>query len=300
MHLLPTNLAPLADMVAKNEGKYAMTGIHLRVHGDNTYCAAATDGRRLLVVSGECPGDATDFPHATIRKAPNGATESIIPAPTWRKTFKDASKATRRMQKLAPHCRTVATVIGKKVTTFATAEPTQTGTDNVEGRFPPYMDVIPKGAGTAGLDVDAKELADLLLAAAACGETETNRVRLELHRKGMVILRAGSEKQSVIGLSVGLLGENGKDTFTCSAGTPQSEDGQTEERLREKIADLERDLAAAREAIANRDETIESFRGHMANQKVSGDANADMLRKQVAVLTAINKRLIHEKGLVGN
>ena len=60
MHLLPTHLAPLADVSDKKgaSGRFALATVQLRVHGDNTFIASATDTKVLLRVYGPCVGPA--------------------------------------------------------------------------------------------------------------------------------------------------------------------------------------------------------------------------------------------------
>ena len=43
MILLPENLHHLTDLCAKESTRYAIEGVHIRTHGDNTYRVMATD-----------------------------------------------------------------------------------------------------------------------------------------------------------------------------------------------------------------------------------------------------------------
>jgi hypothetical protein len=118
MHLLPTHLAALADVAAKNEtGRFMLETVHLRVHGDNTFLAEATDTKVLLRVSGPCVGPADEYPeHPGMTTAPNGSMEGLIPAKAWVKAFSNANKVTKKSHQA--NLKTVAVKIGKDMATF--------------------------------------------------------------------------------------------------------------------------------------------------------------------------------------
>ena len=78
MHLLPTNLGKLADLTEKYDGCFALSNVRLRVHGDNTFTAEATDTKCLLRVTGPCVAPADQFPDCVpgLTTAPNGKTDA--------------------------------------------------------------------------------------------------------------------------------------------------------------------------------------------------------------------------------
>ncbi len=199
MNLLPNNLGTLANVCAKDNTKYAMNGVHLRVHDDNTYRACSTDTKVGLMVTGPC-GVADNYPNIpALESAPNGATESLIPAKSWKNSFAAAKKIKTGFK---PILQSVATVIGEKVTSLASTNleaVTFEQPRNIEGRFPPLADVIPnaeKAKSTVAIDAD--KLKDLLTALVpfTCGEY--NRIDLEIHGNEkvntMLVLRTKNDQ----------------------------------------------------------------------------------------------------------
>src|SRR5580698_289464 len=115
MHLLPTHLAALADVAAKSQtGRFALETVHLRVHGDNTFIAEATDTKVLLRVSGPCVGPADEYPeHHAMTAAPNGKMGALIPASVWAKAFGSVAKVTKK-RGTPSNGKCVAVKIGKE------------------------------------------------------------------------------------------------------------------------------------------------------------------------------------------
>lgn len=134
MHLLPINLEALESLTGES-ARFALGGVHLRLMGDNTYIAEATDGHSLLRVTGNC-GDKEEYPELPALKAsPNGELEAIIPARDWKEAFVAAKKVKHHKAAL----RTVACVIGKEVTSLASTNLERINflqPKNIEGRFP--------------------------------------------------------------------------------------------------------------------------------------------------------------------
>jgi len=180
MHLLPTHLAPLSDIADKRStgSRFALTGIHLRVHGDNTFLAEATDTKVLLRVSGPCVAPIDEYPeHPGLKDAPNGSMEALIPATVWAKTFSSAAKTTKR-QTLA--LRSVAVKMSKELATFGSTDLDSYPVDQtklVEGRFPPAADIIDSTRKSAvrSFWVDPLQLSRALKALAAVGCDEDSR-----------------------------------------------------------------------------------------------------------------------------
>jgi hypothetical protein len=121
MHLLPTHLAPLADLAdSKPAGRFALGNVQLRIHGDNTFTAAATDTKVLLRVSGPCVGPVEEYPeHPAMATAPNGKMEGLIPADSWKKAFSSAAKVTRKQRSVL---RSVAVKVGDNMATFGATD----------------------------------------------------------------------------------------------------------------------------------------------------------------------------------
>lgn len=251
MHLLPPNLAALADLTAKESSRYAMTGVHLRLHGDNTYRAMATDSKFAAIVAGPCD-DADQFPAIpALAAAPNGATEGLIPAATWRAALKAAPKKAH----YKPVLRNVAVVLGTVEATFASTDLEATNvvpTRLVEGRFPPLPDIMPvPAAAKATIAVDPARLATLLKTAAAfCPPADSAggpRVTLELYpKKCLVAVRATNGGQRFDGLLMGL--SDGKPVK--ANGTPAAE-GEADDAGDETDAP-----SAAAEIARERDEAL--------------------------------------------
>jgi hypothetical protein len=86
--LLPRNLQALANLCRKEEGRYALTGVHL-VTTDAGYRAEATDGRVLGRVVANYPASPDEYPALpALDSAPNGQHETTIPADAWKAAFK--------------------------------------------------------------------------------------------------------------------------------------------------------------------------------------------------------------------
>lgn len=163
MHLLPTNLAKLANLTddSGTGNRWAATGVLLTVNADNTFEAAATDCKSLLVVRGPC-GAQDEYPEiAAMKDSPNGHMRGIVPAAVWAKVFAQADKMNRRQPKL----HYVATKIGETVATFGATNletsPVESAT-LVEGRFPPIHDIIPRKTPKFKVRFDPSLLTELL------------------------------------------------------------------------------------------------------------------------------------------
>ena len=149
MHLLPTSLAKLADVSdARDSTRFSLSSVHIRVHGDNTFIAEATDSKRVLRVTGPCLADPNEFPSATVPNfdaAPNSGMEALIPASGWREVFSRATKITKSNRK--PEIAGVAVKIGKDATTFGAVDTFAAKTmcetvRHIEGRYPPIADIM--------------------------------------------------------------------------------------------------------------------------------------------------------------
>jgi hypothetical protein len=179
MHLLPTHLAPLADIAAKSQtGRFALEVVHLRVHGDNTFIAEATDTKVLLRVTGPCVGPAEEYPeHPGMTTATNGSSEALIPEKAWAKAFSNGEKVTKKQKS---QLKSVAVKMSKEIATFGATNldsyPVEQ-TRLVEGRFPPATDIIDQTRKhvTVSFRVDPIYMARALKVISAVGCDEENR-----------------------------------------------------------------------------------------------------------------------------
>lgn len=177
MNLLPTNLAPLADIADDQPGtRWAVTGVQVESFTDGTgWRATATDCKRLVRVTGPDIAKADEFPDLPgMSVAPNGATKGLIPAGRWKDFFRNAAKLTK---KSASTLRAVAVKMGPdRVTLGATdgKDSPLTQTPVVEGRFPPVNDIMPGklGVGLAVVNVDPALMAETLGAIAKMMDPE--------------------------------------------------------------------------------------------------------------------------------
>ena len=202
MLLLPRNLKALADLTAKENPRYAVTGVRVEEEGRDAYRVQATDGRIALVVTGKAEHFEL-FPRvAALGSAPNSATETVIPAADWRKIFRTVPgpKVTREKPALA----NVAVVMGDKVATMATFDTQQVyvkRSDPVEGRWPCTRELEPKTAPKECVKVDPSQLRQLLQAIEALADDERRAVTLELRgpEKPVVLRYTNTQGQAATG-----------------------------------------------------------------------------------------------------
>lgn len=139
---------------ALEEGRYAMKGISLEVEGKRV-TAIATDGKRLAVAEGTSTSDAGTRMHA------------LLP----RKACDLAAKMLDGMSEF------VKLTVSPSAVAIA-SDTWELTTRQVEGRFPPYRDVIPKKReATATLNVERFESA--VRAASIMADEESCRVAFE-------------------------------------------------------------------------------------------------------------------------
>jgi hypothetical protein len=210
--LLPWNLSRLAAVAGKENTKYAITGVHLVVRPDGSYVAEATDTKVLARVTGTPQAQPNDFPAIPqLDAAPNGQSEAIVPAREWGRAFARPG----RKPGANPVLEQTAVVIGKRLTTFAHTDletVTCASHPNVEGRFPPAADVVPKKAVVFSVRIDPVQLAALLDVAAAFTTDELPTVTLEFQAdaKGKpsathpIVVRRKNADQEFVGLIVPL------------------------------------------------------------------------------------------------
>lgn len=178
MRLLPKNLGSLSVVCPKESMRYATVGVRIKC-GDDKYLAEATDGRLLARVEGEYPGG--EYPPVpAIESAPNGQSDTIVPAKEWSAAFKAIRKTRGK-----PVLENAAIVQGNECTTFVSTDlesVSVTSPRNVEGRWPMTDEVFPRGEILATLRVDPVLLAKLLTLAATYADAESSAVDIVLYK----------------------------------------------------------------------------------------------------------------------
>jgi len=264
MHLLPTHLAALADVSDKKGagGRFACSAVQLRVHGDNTFIASATDTKVLLRVYGPCVGPANEYPdHPGMTTAPDGSSEALIPADAWSKAFANANKITKKTRQT--NIKTVAVKMSKEMATFGTTNlesyPVEQ-TRLVEGRFPPAADIVDMTRKHAkpSVWVDPIHMAKALkaIAAVGCDETEM-RVELRINAndvgKPMMLLAERPDGIKAEAIVMPLEPEKKEET--------EGEESLDVEQLREELEKLKGERDFLNEELEKAKHRIEELTG---------------------------------------
>ena len=162
MLLLPRNLAGLAKLCAAESARFSMTGVHVLEYQDR-YRLEATDGKRLIIVQGEKQDEQTlnyadSLTAQTLAEASDGCFDYVVPADAWTRAFRLPTK--QRKQESS-----VGLVASDQRITLA-VEDGQFTAQPVEGHYPNCQQVIPRKPATFSIRVNARLLADVLLAMA--------------------------------------------------------------------------------------------------------------------------------------
>ena len=113
MHLLPLSLGRLADHAdrpgAFAAARYATNSVFLRLNGDNTFEAVATNTNALVRVTGPCVALAGEYPlFPELESAPDdGTLSALIPASAWRRSTSSSTRSgscRRICWEVAPSC----------------------------------------------------------------------------------------------------------------------------------------------------------------------------------------------------
>jgi hypothetical protein len=200
-YLLPSNVASLTKLCAKQAARFAFHAVHLQF-GSDTYRVEATDGKVMGVVTGSTL-DATGHPaEPSLQNAPNGEVGALVPS----KQFAKAMKLTAGKRELNsnPLLGFAAMVLGKAVTTLAVASAQGVAVSqpaNLEGRFPNTESALPAGTSKVTFRIDARLLAELLTVASEFApQTETPIVRIEVYwHDKPVVLKTENERQQFTG-----------------------------------------------------------------------------------------------------
>jgi DNA polymerase III sliding clamp (beta) subunit (PCNA family) len=176
--LLPANLAGLSKLAAAENARYALTGVRVEKQADGYICVA-TDGRVMAMVSGVSE-DPDGFPAGAMAEADIGeSTEVVIPIKSWNEAFKGIPRRTPK-----DILRNVHVKLGAKnsllTTTDFDEERRTIEARNVDGRYPPYKEVFPKGPAKVSITVDPRLLIKVLTAALDFCDEEQRGVDLEI------------------------------------------------------------------------------------------------------------------------
>lgn len=234
MHVLPTNLAAIANIASENP-RYQTAAVHVKLHDDNTFTVAATDCVRVIQVTGECL-DRDDYPSiATMQGSPNGATEGLVPASSWKKFFTTAEKLTKK-KSLPSKVKGVATIIGSNVVTLGATDLDSSPVDQIrlaEGNFAPVASAIRKeGSGRVRFKIDAKLFADTLntmLSLSTANDKGQCPVMMEIHKDTVQIMQAA--EKSKVTAAIRLM----SDTVVID----YRDETKELERLRQRVVELE-------------------------------------------------------------
>jgi hypothetical protein len=185
---IPANVAALAKLAEPLGGRgYALEGLLVSERPEG-YQVEATDGKRLGLVRG--PG-VEAAPHPRLAEAPSGAAEAIIPARDFAELVRKGRG--RRNETLL--------VLGYESSTFL-ADGKVVRVQNLEGRWPPIDQVLPKAPPAAEFAVSGKYLVDLLQAAVGFGDDGNGNVLIRFWKADVPIAvqTANSQGQSFFGL----------------------------------------------------------------------------------------------------
>ena len=207
--LLPANLGAVAGAAARDNMRYSLSGVHVRIE-DGAYRVCATDGKIMALVSGHSEHDPLEYPAPPeLVDVPPSAQQAVIPAREWKQAFRDAPRA--RSVSEQPILGSVALHLGATESILASTDLEKVNVarvPNETGRFPDYDRVIPTAAPRETVQLDAERLLDLLKVALAYGpgDDQSNRLTLEFHGPGKpLVLRTSNGGQQFLGLLMPLL-----------------------------------------------------------------------------------------------
>jgi hypothetical protein len=182
--LLPRNLGAVAKLANKDPHAryFATTAVQLEQMGPQ-YRATATDGKRLITVTGTSENPET-YPWQGIpalAHADNGATIAHISARDWQAAFKTIPTRCR------PGLEHVAVTMAENSVTMATTDLERSNVQtprNVAGRFPDWQRVFPTSKPVVTIRIDPKLLAETLTTVATFTDAEAPAVSLIVYPKG--------------------------------------------------------------------------------------------------------------------
>ncbi len=176
---LTKNLAALAKLAAKNSSwRYGLSALRVQetVVG---YQIVASDGRRMAVVTGPPPSEPLPrcLPPAT-------RCEALVPAADWARILKSA----RQPAYTESTADVLATIDQRQIHFFVVGDNSRHTVALEEGRYPDVERLAREQRSVFRVDVDARQLAELLLVAAEFAPEDSFRVTLHFQGKDKVLL----------------------------------------------------------------------------------------------------------------
>jgi hypothetical protein len=159
---LPTVIAPLANMAADGDGRYALNGVQVQDNCDGTFRCTATDGRYMMIAQGYCP-----------EKGELGTTADFavtVPTSVWEEAFRKTKLTVARTNysygpKSQPYAEFEFSGDPKDLDRCSIKITTDGRTFSappVDGRYPDWQAVLPKGQPKFAIRVCPGYLADIL------------------------------------------------------------------------------------------------------------------------------------------
>jgi hypothetical protein len=188
--LLPTNLAAIGNLAASESTKFSMNCIKLELD-DTTYRAIATDSKMIGIVEGCYVGDDKEYPEIpAMTNAPNGSSAALVPLKFWQDTMKAAAKLTRRYGRGngKPILASVAVKTSETEITLGCTDLDSSpvsSSRHIEGRYPPYKEVLPKNNALVEFFIDPDAMIKMLQTAKQYASEDCRYVRVRLHAKNL-------------------------------------------------------------------------------------------------------------------
>lgn len=203
--LVPKQVFAVGKVAATEQGRYAINGVQLERTPDGRPLAVATDGKRMIAaVWHEDPKHGDDWPaEAQVPGQDIGTDGAIVPLELWKQIAKGIPAKTMR-----PGLKQAQVKLeGRQVNAVTSnlLEHRKTGGLVVEGVFPKFRQVIPKGEKKAYITFNAKYLAEVALAVAEAagprpdGKEQTVTLAIEDESRAALIV-AGTPGASVLGV----------------------------------------------------------------------------------------------------
>lgn len=163
LNVLPANIAEIARVCEVESTRYALQGVHVEI-ANGKYECAATDTRRLLIVSGEClersPAPGRFIVEKTTTHKNKRVDDKPVKAVIAKKDLLRSPGLSEDQTKtlgFSQNCEAVSIAVDKRRTIEAPI---------MEGRFPDYKAVLPRKEPAVTLHLNARYLAEILAIAA--------------------------------------------------------------------------------------------------------------------------------------
>lgn len=219
---LPHNVVGLAKIAAQEVTRYAINSVRVEPTFDGGYRAIATDGKRLLRVTGPNAVEPDAYPPAALPTLPaepvkpdapaDGAEPepvalgASLPLSDFVAGCKAAKAGDKRGKRGNGSAACVAVALGSERSALsnwsADGATRKAECANVEGRYPQYGECFPKGAPVISVPLNAALLAELLDAIVMMQDSDAHAVTLEIFGpdKPMMIMGGNSAGQQFAGL----------------------------------------------------------------------------------------------------